>query len=356
MSSNPVATKSDTIRIKFKTFKKNAHLLKTNFADDYVNVKLSKGLVVVEWNLGSGQLTMTVKNKKVNDNQWHELSIKRINRDVTAQIDNGDETKGTTPARHSTFNMHGGDVSVYIGSDGTSRKQFEGCLKAVVFNGVELVRQLKAKDVRLSVNGNVQWTCVEAPTTQPSTSRPQTTPPNPTKSRSRHWERKVIPSTTRHVKSTRYTKKKHLKPTAHFRKTTECSPNDVKCALVTFPITQRPKPTPKKIQTNKKLSERPITEEIDNPTDSTDNGTTTSKPQVEGLADSSELGNVPTAIGLVAGSIVLFAICAFISVKLKKRRDRKSHAHQITIETREVDEMIDNNEQVYKPDSYANNS
>lgn len=361
MSDRPQATRQDHLNVHFKTSKNNGLLLQTSFSQDYVTIKLSNGRIIVEWNLGSGKLELSIGNN-LHDDRWHMIDVRRFRRNVKAILDGVNTKESICPPSHSTFNMNGGEGKVFVGGSQTVAKQdrFEGCLRKVVFGGVEFVSKLKSSDPRFSVVGTKVWSC-RVPTL--TTTEPVTTVPIVTRAtrvrgreRNRHGRKRVSNPNNRREKSSVViqldtenpktaiprVKTTEIHSTKKLKKPTSCSPNDVRCVMKTHSDGPRTKsPTKKPVKSDpcrkfKNCTKRPET--TASPTSNASSTVGTAKMQALNEA-SKELGNVPTAVGLVVGSILLFLLCGFISHRFMKRREQKHRrAHEIKIEVRDEDD------------------
>lgn len=60
-------------------------------------MKLDSGHVTLSFNLGSGLITLTSKQDKYNDGQWHLIHVHRTGRAAKLEIDNQDVVEGESP-------------------------------------------------------------------------------------------------------------------------------------------------------------------------------------------------------------------------------------------------------------------
>lgn len=158
------------IQFHFKTDSENGLILYNGGQnDDYVAVELVNGQILYAFSLGKSINTIKSKSKiKLNDNEWHLVSIWRSTKsDHELTVDSLVYKYSSDKNKYTMFNL---DDKLYIGSLPSqghfnklnsnlkiiSNKGFKGCLASIEING-----RMPAYDdvVGLSVSGNISKGC-----------------------------------------------------------------------------------------------------------------------------------------------------------------------------------------------------
>ncbi|KAL2094839.1 hypothetical protein ACEWY4_009558 [Coilia grayii] len=168
----------DEITLAFRTLQRNGLLLHTGKAVDYVNLSLKSGAVYLVINLGSGAFEAMVSpaEGKFNDNQWHEVHVRRDLRQVTISVDGLLTTTGYT---QEDFVMLTSDDIFYIGGSPNTAdlpgspisNNFMGCLKNVVYKNsdfwLELSRLAESRDPKVTLHGDLAFRCEDVAALDP---------------------------------------------------------------------------------------------------------------------------------------------------------------------------------------------
>ena len=109
-------------------------------SEDYMMISLRGGRPHVEYDLGGGQMTVSL-GQKVNDDLPHTLSIARSGRHVSLGLDGLHQQNETSTGSYQVFNTEG---NIFVGGGGPrpvteltrSRfsKTFVGCVHSLVIN------------------------------------------------------------------------------------------------------------------------------------------------------------------------------------------------------------------------------
>lgn len=82
------ARSSTDINFKFKTHLSSALIFLVAGTTDYCIVQLEKGRIKININLGSGEAeVVSPSSLKLNDLEWHDVSIERKDANLTLMID-----------------------------------------------------------------------------------------------------------------------------------------------------------------------------------------------------------------------------------------------------------------------------
>ena len=101
----------------------------------YIIVRLEGGVPILRYDLGSDVAEIR-GDFRIDDDQWHLISISRDEQYVELTVDNNATYVGTSPGNHSMLVLNG---LVYIGGDGealTEESGFVGCIREVQVNNV----------------------------------------------------------------------------------------------------------------------------------------------------------------------------------------------------------------------------
>ncbi|XP_050360622.1 basement membrane-specific heparan sulfate proteoglycan core protein isoform X6 [Nymphalis io] len=105
---------------------------------DYIMLRVERGVVVMEWDLGSGRNIISVDDVQVNDDERHEVIVK-IYEDNRVELTVGSKTK--TGMTNGISNVMNADSNIYIGGIPENlNTQFNypglvGCIEQVEFKG-----------------------------------------------------------------------------------------------------------------------------------------------------------------------------------------------------------------------------
>lgn len=110
-------------------------------------MEIINGHIYIHIDLGSGAFKTRASKKRVDDGIWHELSLRRNNRDGKVSIDGAHVTDFRTPGDSVSLEL---DAPIYVGGTGITygvpswpqsiwtavlRQGFIGCLRDLVLSG-----------------------------------------------------------------------------------------------------------------------------------------------------------------------------------------------------------------------------
>ena len=93
------------VRLSIKTFAENGLIFVMGLEKDFLSIEMKDGLIVYQFDLGSGRLTLR-SNQKFNDGKWHTIQANRVAQDGILKID------GLTGERVDDFFLFVGGPSV----------------------------------------------------------------------------------------------------------------------------------------------------------------------------------------------------------------------------------------------------
>ena len=124
-------------------------------SEDYLMISLRGGRPQVEYDLGGGQMTVSL-GQKVNDDLPHTLSIARTGRHLSVSLDGLHQQNKTSEGSYEVFNTDG---NIFIGGAGPrpvteltqsrATRTFVGCVHSLVINNrpLDFTNHLQASNL-----------------------------------------------------------------------------------------------------------------------------------------------------------------------------------------------------------------
>ncbi|ETN60505.1 kon-tiki [Anopheles darlingi] len=153
---------STNIRLRFRTRQDSALLLLTAGRTDYALLSLDEGKVRFSFKIDDYQTDLwSPVTLKVNDLQWHDISISRYAANLTLQIDEYFATK-TLPPKVMELNVH---MGVLLGGKGdynepylSALPSFRGCIADVFYNNINIFKRAR-EGTGHATTQDVSWIC-----------------------------------------------------------------------------------------------------------------------------------------------------------------------------------------------------
>ncbi|XP_035462112.2 contactin-associated protein-like 4 isoform X4 [Scophthalmus maximus] len=170
-SPRPRQATRTSISLKFKTLRNSGTLLRAEGRSEHsLTLELEKGKLLVVLRKGAGSSSPDGRHRLVSlgslldDQHWHRVAVEHHGDHLNLTVDGSTAwvqiPPGFTLWDHDQMSV-GGDRGLAargaVGSDGN----FCGCLENVRYNGVNLVDLARQSDQRVTVKGNVTFSCVE---------------------------------------------------------------------------------------------------------------------------------------------------------------------------------------------------
>ncbi|ESO92529.1 hypothetical protein LOTGIDRAFT_120635, partial [Lottia gigantea] len=158
-----LSARSNQVDLDFKTPRPHGLLLLAAGSTDYFSIELSSGIIKVQIDLGSGEAILnSPPGLRLDDSQWHHLSINRTNGNLVLTIDEVITSSTVIPGKFSELNIQHG---IFLGGLGTftdaydgTFKYFRGCLKKTFFNKYDILST--AQQMNNPVNTfEISWSC-----------------------------------------------------------------------------------------------------------------------------------------------------------------------------------------------------
>ncbi|XP_051276238.1 contactin-associated protein-like 4 isoform X2 [Dicentrarchus labrax] len=169
LSPRPRQMTRESISLKFKTLKNSGILLYTEGQSEHsLTLELKKGKLLLLLRQGRSSSPdshhLVSLGSLLDDQHWHHIAVERHSTHLNLTVD-----KSTLWAQIPPRLTHWDYDQMRVGADQGpssprsvgSNKNFHGCLENLVYNGMNLVDLAKQKDQRVSVKGNVTFSCAE---------------------------------------------------------------------------------------------------------------------------------------------------------------------------------------------------
>ncbi|XP_050406301.1 neurexin-3 isoform X2 [Patella vulgata] len=177
---DPIISNNDQLTLDFRTKQSNGLLFFTGDSNDYLNVAMKDGGIILTINLGSGSYETEVRpgHVRFDDNRWHHLLIKREAREISMEVDGVYRKSGSTTGE---FTLLSSSVLYVAGSPNTVllpgsrvKSNFKGCMRKVRYQAdnvqLDLTDLAKKSHGLISVVGEVLFNrCQELVESHPIT-------------------------------------------------------------------------------------------------------------------------------------------------------------------------------------------
>ncbi|CAI5654794.1 unnamed protein product [Oreochromis niloticus] len=162
LTPRPRQMSSESISLKFKTLKNSGILLHAEGQNGHsLTLELEKGklqLLIRKGKSFSPDIRYLVTlGSLLDDQHWHHVAVEHHSNHLKLTVDKSTEWVHISP----TFAHWDHDQMILGAQQGFSYRSFYGCLENPVYNGLNLVDLAKQKDQRVTVKGNVTFSCSE---------------------------------------------------------------------------------------------------------------------------------------------------------------------------------------------------
>ncbi|KAG1696117.1 Neurexin-3 [Nymphon striatum] len=174
-----IVSSTETISLYFKTRNSDGLLFYTGDGEDFLNLAVKDGGVIVTMSLGPGTQEKTVKPSRVrfDDNQWHKITVHRKIQELSINVDGVYMQRGSAAG---SFSLLASSVMYVGGSDQTSslpgsrvRGNFKGCLRKVQFTAdslsLNVLELARAGNNLIEKHGTINFQCQEVEAADPIT-------------------------------------------------------------------------------------------------------------------------------------------------------------------------------------------
>uniref|UniRef100_A0A8C5NHN6 Contactin-associated protein-like 4 n=1 Tax=Gouania willdenowi TaxID=441366 RepID=A0A8C5NHN6_GOUWI len=149
-------TSKDVVSLKFKTLRNHGTLLHVEGHDGLsLSLELERGKLLLLLKQGRTSSPETHRlaslGSLLDNQQWHHVILEQRNTQLNLTVDKHAE-RFQIPAEFSLWDIK----QVCL------KKDFHGCLENLQFNGLNLIEMAKHKDRKVTVKGNVTFSCLES--------------------------------------------------------------------------------------------------------------------------------------------------------------------------------------------------
>uniref|UniRef100_A0A8C3G697 Contactin associated protein like 3 n=1 Tax=Cyclopterus lumpus TaxID=8103 RepID=A0A8C3G697_CYCLU len=164
LSPGPRRTSREVVSMKFKTLRNSGTLLHAEGEGGLgFSLELERGKLLLLLRRGdssSEPRRLASLGSLLDDQHWHLLAVERRSTHLNLTVDKHTE-RVQIPAEFSRWDIE--QLSVGAEVQGlVSERDFHGCLENLQYNGLNLIELAKNKDHRVSVMGNVTFSCAES--------------------------------------------------------------------------------------------------------------------------------------------------------------------------------------------------
>ncbi|XP_043990407.1 contactin-associated protein-like 4 isoform X1 [Gambusia affinis] len=160
----PSQGSKQVISLKFKTLRNSGTLLHAEGREGSgLSLQLERGklqlLLREATSSSSDPRRLTFLGSLLDDQHWHLVILRQSNSQLNLTVDKHTQTVQTA----EEFSLW--DVKLLIvgasQNPGAARKNFQGCLENLMYNGVNVTELAKNNDHQVSIKGNVTFSCAE---------------------------------------------------------------------------------------------------------------------------------------------------------------------------------------------------
>uniref|UniRef100_A0A8C4GSV1 Contactin associated protein like 3 n=1 Tax=Dicentrarchus labrax TaxID=13489 RepID=A0A8C4GSV1_DICLA len=156
LSPGPRRLSRDVVSLKFKTVRNSGTLLHAEGEGGLsLSLELERGkLLLLQLRQGSSSEPRRLASlgSLLDDQHWHYIAVERRSSHLNLTVDKHTE-RVQIPAEFSHWDIKQETVA--------SKRNFHGCLENLLYNGLNLIELVKHKDHRVTVMGNVTFSCAE---------------------------------------------------------------------------------------------------------------------------------------------------------------------------------------------------
>ncbi|XP_068597746.1 contactin-associated protein-like 5 [Brachionichthys hirsutus] len=163
LAPGPAPMSREMFSLNFKSVRNSGTLLHAAGASERsLALELEKGTLLLRLRKGRSSSPdsqhLVSMGSLLDDQHWHRVAVERHGADLNLTVD-----KNTLLVQIPTRFIPWDPDQVSVGSEASvgSRGNFVGCVENLVHNGVNLIRLAKRRDGRVTVKGNVTFSCAE---------------------------------------------------------------------------------------------------------------------------------------------------------------------------------------------------
>uniref|UniRef100_A0A3B3CPW6 Si:ch211-186j3.6 n=1 Tax=Oryzias melastigma TaxID=30732 RepID=A0A3B3CPW6_ORYME len=147
---SPLPARRTSVQVLVRTRRHSSVLLSLVSRDqtEYLRLEIFQGLLCVFYNLGDGDFNLTLPSYRLDNGEWHEVSLDRHDSDMTLKLDGGGGQREVTGSKGRSREILVDQGAVMLGntfSPGVN-KSFQGCLRDLRLNGRYMPMDSKPRD------------------------------------------------------------------------------------------------------------------------------------------------------------------------------------------------------------------
>ncbi|XP_061758299.1 neural-cadherin-like [Nerophis ophidion] len=143
----PLPARRTAVQIMVRTRKHSSTLvsLTARLQIEYLTLEIRQGLLSVLYNLGDGDYNVTLPTYRLDNGEWHQVSLDRYDNEMTLRLDGGGGPREVTGSRGRSREIVIDPTLVMVANafPPTSNRSFQGCLRDVRLNGLHLPLELQ---------------------------------------------------------------------------------------------------------------------------------------------------------------------------------------------------------------------
>ncbi|KAM6977861.1 LOW QUALITY PROTEIN: neural-cadherin [Aplochiton taeniatus] len=137
--SSPLPARRTAVQVLVRTRKHSSTILSllSREQSEYLRLEISQGLLCVFFNLGDGDVNLTLPSYRLDNGEWHELLLDRHDNELTLRLDGGGGRREVTASRGRSREIAVDPTVVMVGNafPSTANKSFQGCMRDLRLNG-----------------------------------------------------------------------------------------------------------------------------------------------------------------------------------------------------------------------------
>ncbi|XP_077376416.1 neural-cadherin isoform X1 [Festucalex cinctus] len=140
--ASPLPARRTSVQVLVRTRKHSSTLLSLSSREqsEYLRLEILQGLLGVSYNLGDGDHNLSVPTYRLDNGEWHQVSLERHDNEMTLQLDGGGGQREVTGAPGRSREIVIDPTMVMLGGAFPSalNKSFQGCMRDLRLNGRHL--------------------------------------------------------------------------------------------------------------------------------------------------------------------------------------------------------------------------
>nr|XP_057932731.1 neural-cadherin isoform X2 [Doryrhamphus excisus] len=161
--ASPLPARRTAVQVLVRTRKHSSTVLSLSSTQqsEYLRLEICQGLLGVVYNLGDGDYNLSIPAYRLDNGEWHEVSLDRHDNEITLRLDGGGGQREVTGSRGRSREIVIDPTVVMLGNTFPSliNNSFQGCMRDLRLNGRSMpmeVQQAREGVSQVSVQGLTQ--------------------------------------------------------------------------------------------------------------------------------------------------------------------------------------------------------